>query len=210
MADNIGWDEAVPAETEVLGLGNDRIQSTKTSVRQVVGSEHNFPSTGGNNVGYHLFGSARPYYGTQSRVSSAGSFGRVMFASDTSQYFYAGSEGTSFIGGQRVISAFTLPSTLPQRHQWVESFGTGQTTAGSRATVVYDGSGFSGIPFIQVTPGAGPGDDVGTNLYAVTLVRSRTTDFQVSGWFMDAASTTTLQLSTGVPFTWRSLGSRAL
>src|SRR3990167_7872946 len=102
---NIGWDSTLPSDGESAGLGGDRIRSLKTSVQEALNNEHNFASGGGANTGYHLLGSARPYYGAQSLVSSSGSDARLMVTSDTSRLFHVGSVATSFIGGPAAISA---------------------------------------------------------------------------------------------------------
>lgn len=214
----ISWNEAEPPITEAAGIGYTRIQSDKTSTRMGLAAEHLWPSAGGLS-GAHLLGSARVFYGTQSRVSSDGTDGRLMLTSDTSNLFAMTSAASVFIGGQRVISAFTAPSTLPQRHQWVESFGTSQTPAGeSVATITYPDSGFSGIPFVTVTPIGGFGwvspyaPDFTGLVYAAQLARSRTTDFVVQGFVGDpsAGSSFSFHLSQGIAFQWRSLGTRAL
>ena len=207
----IAWDEAVPPITEAAGLGYARIQSDKTSTRMGLDAEHQWPTAGGL-AGYHRYGSARPFYGTQSRVSSDGTDARLMLTSDTSRLFATTSAGTVFVGGQNTISAFTAPSTLPQRHIWVESFGTGQTDASSIVTIVYPDSGFSGLPYVTISPTGGFGWTAPfapdyTWTFPI-LARSRSTDFQVQGF--NLVSTWSITASTGVIFTWRSLGSRAL
>ena len=84
---NIGtWDEGIPDANEAVGLGDDRIRSTKSTVRTALDSEHIWPSSGGT-VGQHRLGSARAFYGTQSQVSASDTSdvanGRIMVTSDT-------------------------------------------------------------------------------------------------------------------------------
>lgn len=199
------WDENSPPDTEVVGLGDDRMRSIKTTTRTGLDDEHNWPSAGGAGVGAHRYGSARPYYGTQSRVSSDGTDGRLMLTSDTSRFFGLTSAGTVFIGGQNVISAFTAPSTLPQRHQWVQSHGTGITSASGNTVLTFPNSGFSGVPFIEVTP-----DSNGTTAAFLFLHSKSAASCQVMG-LVDASGTSATLLTLGiVPFQWRSLGTVAL
>lgn len=194
------WDESVPPITEAAGLGYARILSDKTSTRIALNDEHNFPAAGSANGGYHRYGSARPYFGTQSRVSSDGTDSRLMLTSDTSRLFGMTSAGTVFLGGQNVISAFTAPSTLPQRHIWVEEFGTIPATGSSSSTVVYS-SAFSGIPYVTVQH-----NDATDGAYVV-VTNSRTTQFTATGYFFSNGS---VGVVGGFSATWRSLGSRAI
>lgn len=199
-ANNIGFDPTVPADTENAGLGDDRIRSVKTSVQAVLDDEHNFPSAAGNAIGYHRFGSARPYYGTQSRVSSDGTDSRLMLTSDTSRLFGMTSAGTVFLGGQNVLSIFTAPSTLPQRHIWVEESGYIPATGSSVSTVVYS-SAFSGIPNVQLQA------EDSSVWISLVVVRSRTTDLTISGWQYSGGS---VGPTGGFAGWWRSLGTRAI
>ena len=149
---NAGWDNTTPADTENAGQGDDRIRSAKTSIQQVLDAEHNFPAAGGANTGYHVLGSARPYYGLQSAVSSSGSDGRLMQTSDTSRLFHVGSGGTSFIGGATALLAGTYPGAVPQRHYWafeIDEVTTDTQTADN--VVTFSNSGYSGVPYIILT-----------------------------------------------------------
>src|SRR5947207_2813966 len=104
---SILWNEATPAETDIADAAP--IRSIETAIRNAMASEHNWPSTGGASTGYHLLGSARPFYGVESNVSSSGTDGRLMVTSDTSRFFHVGSDGTMFLGSQRAISAGSSP-----------------------------------------------------------------------------------------------------
>lgn len=199
----IGWDETTPADTESLSQGDDRIRSLKTSLRQGLSAEHTWPSAGGD-AGVHLVGSARAYVGTQSQVSSSGTDGRLMWASDTSRFFHVGSAGTSLIGGSRVISVGTTTGfSYPQRHHWVEEFGIARVPTGSFGSVVVTipNSGYSGVPFVQLTQND-------TDDYA-TVPRGGV--FQVF-----SATPTTFGIlqqlagGSGWSVAWRSLGTRVL
>src|SRR3990167_5276461 len=127
MAPSIGWDEAKPAGQDSLGLGDEEIRSLKTSLRVGLGAEHVWPS-GGGDAGVHLLGSARPYFGAQSLVSSTGTDGRLMMTSDSSRLFGVGSGGTVLYGGATAILAGSFPgSAAPQRSYWAMEFGIANT-----------------------------------------------------------------------------------
>lgn len=194
----IGWDEASPSDVENAGLGDDRMRSIKTSARNALADEHNWPSSGGTGFGYHLKGSARPYYGTQSRVSSDGTDGRLMVASDSSQLFAPNSVGTVLIGGPTVLSLGTFPGTVPQRAQWVEEVGLAKTGAGS-GTVTIPNSGYSGKPYVFVSSFT-----VGPVFLSVDQDSISGTQFTVSSYSFNGASL------SNVTYVWRSLGTRTL
>lgn len=147
---SLTWDETSPADGESAGLGDDRMRSIKSTVRTGLDAEHNWPSAGGSAVGYHVFGSARPFYGAQSTVSSSGTDGRLMMTSDTSRLFGVGSGGTVFLGGPTVLSLGTFPGSNPQRSYWAEEFGQAVFSSGS-TLVTIPNSGFSGMPYFNVT-----------------------------------------------------------
>lgn len=205
---NIGWDEASPPDSESAALGNERIQSIKTSVRIALDSEHVFSASGGT-VGAHRRGSALPFVGLQSNVSSADTDGRMMIASDTSRLFGVGSGGTVLLGaGPTAISAGTFPGGLPQRSYWVEEFGldsmVSSTGSASWRIVSFPNSGYSGAPYVFIS--------------GTTSITSRVADGVV---FMTKGITAT-QFVVGVTdgtggsnypgatFMWRSIGTRAL
>lgn len=206
----LSWNEASPANAESAGSGATILRSTQTSIRFGLNDEHYWPSTGGDNVGYHRFGSARPYYGTQSRVSSSGSDGRLMLTSDTSRLFGVGSGGTVLLGGATVNSIGTYPGTVPQRHIWAEEFGTALTVNSTGSVVVtFANSGFSGVPFTTLTPysfasttTASPvvNASVDTTLSYGTSIRIVTVAPMVDGTQLPCATTVF----------WRSIGTRVL
>lgn len=195
---NIGWSNSDPPDTESAGLGDDRIRSLKSSVQEALDNEHNFASGGGANTGYHRLGSARPYYGAQSLVSSSGSDARLMQTSDTSRFFGVGSAGTVFLGGPTVISAGSFPGTVPQRHYWAMEFGADTTASNGTATVTIPNSGYSGVPFVFLTS-----TNIGNVVFFVA--NETATTFQARSLAGNSG--------TGIgnaDFNWVSMGSRVL
>lgn len=198
----IGWSESNPQGSDSIGLGDDEIRSLKTSVRIGLDSEHVWPS-GGGDAGVHRLGSARPYVGTQSLVSSTGTDGRLQWASDTSQFFHVGSGGTAFIGGAQAISAASYPGGAPpQRHQWVQEFGEGKTVSGS-TNITYANSGFSGVPFVTITNRiTSLAADGGAAIMWVSGTNA--TGFTANSRLTNGATTSTHS------FYWISIGTRVL
>jgi hypothetical protein len=150
---NIGWVETDPPDTASAGLGDDEFRSLKTALRNALDSEHNWPSGGGADTGYHRLGSARVFVGTQSTVSSSGTIGRLQLTSDTSRLFGVGSGGTSLFGGATVLLHGTFPTGgVPQRSYWAVEMG--QSTADlatADGSVTFDNSGFSSVPRVCIT-----------------------------------------------------------
>lgn len=200
----IGWDEAVPSDSENAGLGDDRIRSIKTSARIALDDEHLWPSSGGSNVGAHRLGTARVFIGNQSLVSSSGTDGRLMFTSDTSRLFGVGSGGTVFLGGPTVLSLGTFGQAggPTQRHHWVAEVGgldSTLTTASGYTTVTFPNSGFSGIPAIMLNA-VGP-EGVFCEVSAHTITK---TGFVIRTISVSSA------LVSNVTVNWISIGTRAL
>lgn len=51
----VSWDETSPAGSQTIKLGDDRIREFKTQVREVIGVDHDFPSSGqATDNGQHL------------------------------------------------------------------------------------------------------------------------------------------------------------
>lgn len=198
---NIGWDNTTPSDVESAGLGDDRIRSLKSSVQEGLDNEHNWATGGGANTGYHRLGSARPYVGTQSLVSSSGSDGRLMQTSDSSRLFAVGSGGTSLIGGATVISAGSFPGTVPQRHYWAMEFGNDQTASNGSVTVSIPNSGYSGLPWVLVG-GQGTGSGIGGRIFQVA--EQTASAFRVGSFTTGGAGV------GGTTFNWFSIGSRVL
>lgn len=202
---NIGtFDPTAPSDTQSAGLGDDQIRSVKTTMQQVFNDEHAFPSAGGANVGYHLYGSARPFFGTQSRVSSTGTDGRLMVTSDTSRLFGVGSGGTVFFGGSQSLSVGTDADTATGRAYWADEFGIGVTGSDGSVVITIPNSGYSGMPYLMVTGTGAASGDAGlvTILSAQTLTAST---FRVSAF--DPAVP---QYQSGARFFWQSRGTRSL
>jgi len=194
----INWDENKPAGQDSLGIGDDQIRSDKSAIRTAIDAEHVFPSTGGD-AGVHRFGSARPYYGAQSLVSSTGSDGRLMATSDTSRLFGVGSGGTVFYGGATVLSAGSFPGTTPQRFYWAVEFGAVQSST-TTTTVTFDNSGFSGVPFTTVSAVT-----TRTNPITVHMATISQAGFTARCWLADTGSTT-----SNVTIMYHSIGTRVL
>jgi len=190
----IGWDEASPADTEVISLGDDRIKSLKTSVRIGLAAEHTWPSAGGD-AGIHLLGSARAFFATQSLVSSSGTDGRLMVTSTTSNLFHVGSEGTMFLGGQRTISAGSSP-VGGQKFYWAQEFGAVVASLGV-TTIIFPNSGFSGIPFVVASAVTSSNVPI-----IVTLGNIITTAFDAQGYSVGAVA------QSGHTIMWHSIGTR--
>src|SRR5437660_7085658 len=141
------WNENAPAETDIADAAP--IRSLETSLRNGLAVEHNWPNASAPNFGYHLLGSARAYYDTQSNASSSGTDGRLLVASDTSRLFHVGSGGTMYLGDARALSVGSVP-VGGQRFYWATEFGIAQTAANGHLTVAYGNSGYSGNPFVMV------------------------------------------------------------
>lgn len=200
---SVGYDVTTPADGESAGLGDDRIRSLKTSLQQALDAEHNFPATGGANTGYHVMGSARPFYGLQSAVSSSGSDGRLMQTSDTSRLFHVGSGGTSLVGGVTAILNGGFPGTAPQRHYWaMESIFTATPGSTVTHTIAFPNSGFSGRPLVFVQPWSAASPEPLVGRIGVLSA----TGCEVS-WFDAGAGT---PVSTAVNYALLSIGTRAL
>lgn len=196
----IGWDETVPAGSESVGLGDDRIRSTKSNVRGALDAEHNFPSSGGS-AGAHRLGSARAHFGTQSRVSSGDTDGRLMVASDTSRLFGVGSGGTALLGaGPLSLSLGShVGVTMPQRSHVVMETGRAANDGSGNLAVTFP-SPYSGIPvvFLGMEP-------VGPSLAYISQVTSIATSGFSARMFDSAGAA----IGTG-NIIYLSIGTRAL
>lgn len=200
---NIGWNESSPADGDSAGLGDDHFRSLKSSIRVGLDGEHIWPS-GGGDAGAHRLGTARPYVGAQSLVSSAGTDGKVMWASDSSRFFHVGSGGTALVGGPTVLSVGSFPGAIPQRHYWAVEMGRHFTVSG--ATVVnFPNSGFSGIPFFTATARQAQENPTGGSLGFVVAGNQDATNTSINVY---SYSTTGASISIG--FDWISIGTRVL
>lgn len=203
---NLTWNEGLPPGSRAVGLGDNDIRSMKTDVRSGLDSEHVWPSSGGT-AGQHRAGSARAFYGTQSRVSASDAStvadGRLMIASDTSLLFGAGSEGTVLLGaGPLSLSLESLlPVTFPQRLRASFQAGRGVSSAGGEFTVTFANSGFSAPPFVLAMP--------------ASVQTTHTEDIRMLSCTASAFTGMTVESGTGSPestrsFEWIAIGYRAL
>lgn len=159
---NIGtWNEAVPAGSESVGLGDDRIRSIKTQTRTGLDSEHFWDSSGGT-VGVHRAGSARVFYGTESQVSASGltsitSYheGRLMQTSDTSRLFGVGPGGKAMLGaGPLSLSMQTsVAGMLGENQLYYWAMDAGFVLSQQSTHNVLFNSSYSGIPIVVVSIG---------------------------------------------------------
>lgn len=192
----ITWNESSPDGADSLGQGDEAIKSLKTSVRIGLDAEHVWPS-GGGDAGVHRLGSARVQYGSQSLVSSTGTDGRLFQTSDTSRLFHVGSGGTAFIGGATAISAGSYPGSVPQRHYWAMEFGAAMTNIVGSVVLAFPNSGYSGLPFMQLTPLDGTAIGARVNLAVLG-----------QGTFAVNSYKTTGASASSVTFHWSSIGTR--
>lgn len=197
----IGWSESAPANGDNLGLGASEIRSLKTAVRTGLDAEHVWPSTGGD-AGVHRLGSARAFVGAESAVSSSGTDGRLMVASNTSRLFHVGSGGTMLLGGYNALHMEIAGSlnALPQTHYWASFTTAGLLGSLGTAIVAFPNSGYSGIPFVLVNyTGAAP-----TQLIGVHAVNGSTQSCTVYGFTSSGSA------PQNTPFRLISIGSRVL
>lgn len=203
------WDEASPAGSEKVGLGDDRIRSTKTSVRNALDSEHFFDSSS-STAGAHRPGSARAFYGAQSAVSASmqtADAGRLMLTSDTTRLFSVDSRGTGLVGAGPMSlsldavldarSVLTMP-TLPLQ-RW--SLMAGRIASGGTFQVTFPNSGFSASPmvFLSVDSTSLPSDG-----RIARLLRVEASTF--SGFVQNSENGDAVD---GVDVMWLALGLKA-
>lgn len=204
------WDEAVPAAGESVGLGDDRIRSVKTTLRQALDSEHVWAAAGGT-VGQHRAGSARAFFGPQSSVSLSDSSnvadGRMMIASDTSKLFGAGSGGTVLLGpGPLALSVGSyLPVTFPQRLQLVVEMGDVLTGSGGTFNVTF-ASAFSTAPRVFATSSATSASNGNITVGVVTNVLG----ISASAFSGYMRYTNDGVLTSAQTASWLAIGHRAL
>lgn len=196
----INWDETVPADGELISLGDDRLRSLKTSIRVGMAAEHIWPSAGGD-AGIHLLGSARAFYGPQSNVSSSGTDGRLMVSSDHSTLFHVGSGGTMWLGSANGISAVSDP-VGGQRYIWAEDFGEANVSNDAApVTVNFPGGSFNGVPILTTSMFTTNGGVV-----VVPMI----TSISASGFVLRAWDTFGNSFVSNVTVLWHSIGTRTL
>lgn len=201
----IGWSESAPQNSDNLGLGAQEIRSAKTAIRTALDSEHVFPSTGGD-AGTHRLGSARAFVGSESAVSSAGTDGRLMIASNTSRLFGVGSGGTMFLGGANSLQILASggaadlllnngTALLPQTHYW--ALQAQRVTLGSGGSVAMTfTSAYSGAPalFLSIVSALPVGL---SQAYAAGVTGSGASIYGFSGTGALAANNSVYVLSIG-------------
>jgi len=190
----IGWDESKPANTDQIGQGDDQIRSDKTALRTALNDEHNFPSTGGADSGYHRFGSARPFYAARSACSSSGTVARLFQTSDTSE-LYADTGAAVFpIGGQYALLAANAAGvyTPAGGAKYAVQFGLAATNAsnGYVSRITLNGSGYSGVPVVYVTYQATSGAAAPWPLLNVTSSTTFGVSFSTVGAAFSQSTTT--------------------
>lgn len=201
---SISWSESAPANSDNLGLGAQEIRSFKTAVRTGLDAEHVWPSTGGD-AGVHRLGSARAYVGPASQVSSSGTEGRLLVNSTDSSLWHVGPTVGLLGHPFALITTNASGTTYAPAARVYTSVQYGVNRTGSAGVVsrhTFSGSGFSGVPMLQVTPldadssGAGYG----------TIVRV----LSVSNvGFTVVAEDTQSTNQSNVTFYWMSIGTTA-
>jgi hypothetical protein len=204
-ASNVTWLETSPAIPELVGQGDDGLRSLKTSLQQGLNDEHLWPD-GGGFVGAHRLGTARAYVGTQSRVSTDGSDGRLMVTSDTSRLFGLTSAGTVLLGDATALSHGTQPWSQPQRASWAVELGQvvlDNITAETQITI--PNSGYSGIPMVQAEIHAMV--TAATALAFLSYNSITTTSFYIR--MRDPLGTVAAGWPSRTSVDWMSIGTRA-
>lgn len=200
----VSWDTTKPAASEAVGLGDDRMRSILTSAFSALDSEHIWhQESSASTAGAHRLGSARAFVGTQSRVSSSDTDGRMMITSDTSRLFGVGSGGSVLLGaGPLSLSLGSMaPITMPQRLHAVIETGNGTSSAGGEFSVTFPNSGFSARPFLICMP--------------ASVQTTHTEDVRLLSCTASAFTGMTVESGTGNvessrSFEWIAIGYRAL
>ena len=206
------WNENTPSGPQSMNSGDDAMRSIKTALRTGLDDEHNWPAAGGSFFGYHRFGSARTFYGTQSQVSSSGTDSRLMVTSDTSRLFAVGSVSTVLLGTPTVLlMGSQTPIAPPQRAHWLaeaqfELMGLDDT---SGQAVTFPNSGFSGIPIVMVSANSTSRNPVGSFRLPLSEAMS-VWSLTKTGCYTGALIAASGSYRTDFYFTVISIGSRTL
>lgn len=157
---SVTWNSAVPSVTSQAGVGYQDLQSIKSTLQQVMDSEHVFESTGGSNTGIHRKGSAVVFYGASSAISSTDTNGRLMIDSTNSRLFHVGSGDTRLLGGQYVplmtplsVTGNTVASKITQCFA-MESSQFTFLNASTSTTITLQNTYVSAVAFVQQIPSA--------------------------------------------------------
>jgi hypothetical protein len=202
----IGWNNATPTDSDLVGQGDDVIRSIKSNVQAALDAEHFFPSAGGA-AGAHRRGSARIYVGPSSEVSSADTDGRMMWNSTTSQLNYLNSSTSVIVGGQ-FVPHFSVAPSSGSRYFAMDS---GATTISYGTTTIYYSSYQSGAAYYLINFAAAPRimlslqsvEGTGREIYAPMVQSSSVGSFVVywGGVKNDSVNTAVLN--------WLAIGERA-
>ena len=191
----IGWNNNTPADTDLVGQGDDAIRSLKSNLQGALDAEHFFPSAGGA-AGAHRRGSARVYVGPSSQVSSVDTDGRLMFNSSLSQLVYLDSTRSVVVGGVGAIHgpASGVLSVATQR--LVMEAGTyGNFPSGATQSQTF-ATAFAAAPIVTTTlidvTGVG-------RCYAIELSTVATTGFSFYWAGLDGSQST-------ASLTWTAIG----
>ena len=206
-----GWNENAPANTDSAGNGDDEIRSAKSNLRGALDSEHNFPSTGGANTGYHRLGSARPFVEPASRVSSTGTDGRLIFNSTDSTFWNSGAAAASLLGGPQVLMATVAgnapsqTSGAPNKFYNLVQWGSFIHNGTSSASNVTFASAYSGTPVVFLLPIASTVSMSGTDYVAVPKLSAvNASGFSAKIGRADAVAT---YFGTALQCQWISIGT---
>jgi hypothetical protein len=211
----VSWTESTPAGSESIGLGDNRIRSLKTAIREGLDNEHVWPSDGSTVavVGAHRAGSARAFHDTQSRLSSVDTHGRLMVTSDTSRLFSLSSSTLttaynmvgagplslsldSLVDGRAVVGTPTLP-----RQRWSLMAGRVQTASDATFIVTFPESGFSAVPLVFLSAETGSTADG----RIAQLIRVEPSVF--SGFLRNSENG---DPTTGVDVNWLAIGVKGI
>lgn len=204
----ISWNNNTPADTDLVGQGDDTIRSLKSNLQGALDAEHFFPSAGGA-AGAHRKGSARVFVGASSEVSSADTDGRLMFNSSISQLVYLNSTASVVVGGRMAMQGvpgggFFGTTGLPLTQYIAVDGGTqSNLTSGNTVSVSFNAT-FAAAPVVQVSLSNPMGDAGGTRYYAPAVGNISASGFDVLWAGVDGgASYSTASIA------WMAFGRRA-
>lgn len=156
---SIGWNNNSPANSDLVGSGDDEIRSIRSNLQGALDSEHDFPATGGSTAGAHRLGSARIHVGNASQVSSGDTSGRLMLNTNDYSVWALTPNLVGPIAGQFAIFNNNTSGGAYQGggvagSRVANSFQCGISTVTSDITnmVTFAGSGYSGVPVVVATP----------------------------------------------------------
>ncbi len=216
---NTGWDNTTPAAGDNSGLGDDHFRSIKTSLQEILDTEHDFTTTGGTLTGMHRHGSALPYVGPQSSVSSADTLGRLFLTSDTSRLFALGdasSRGTIYLGGVNSVENTarhhdvdgTTNDTGARNLIWAQESGLENIINGG-ASITFD-TAYGAIPHVVSSVWTEGGTPSGARPTTIFTALSKT-GFTTLTTYVDSADAHSVGARNSLgTLMWQSLGTRAV